>query len=516
MSKGETVFLVYQKDFSENGKDRYFIYKNGAFSEVDSFFVVALECFVVTHDFWLIATSLYKKHQRLPRKVIDVVLLAKIVAGVKSIEGDVQPWDITKTISPLFNDKSDFDRYLDVYYRRSALNIGVLMLFSHKMSGYFDNLSDLATSIGEIERFYNLEVPVFNILTEAACKGFKVSNDIIRKHKDDIELSFYRELKSFAEKHGVMYELPNEGMIREKLLELGYNVGDYSLEFLIDFLPSKNGYSDDLRSLQKTNKSYRVFNSISRCSNRLYPIVESHWTSTSRIYYKSPSLQNISKKYRDIFVPDLGKSLCYIDYDQFEVGVMADLSGDPKMKSIYQDSDAYKDLAELVFGDEGMRKKAKIIFLSYTYGMSMENILSSVKEVGGSQKNAAQYFSEFNVFENWKSKIHREFFDKNRVGTIEGNYLNRTLSGELTEKEKRSSVNHVVQGTATFIFKNALLELSNEIGVEILIPMHDAVLFQHTSQFKPNRAKQIFESVMTKLLSNVSGKASIEKFFIKC
>lgn len=516
MSKGEIVFLLYQKDFSENGKDRYFIYEGGMFSEVDSHYVVTLGCFVVTHDFWLIATSLYKKHQRLPRKVIDVVLFAKIVAGVKSVEGDVQPWDISKTISPLFNDKSDFDRYLDIYYRRSELDFDVLMLFSHKLSEYFDNLSSLAATNGEIKRFYDLEVPLFNILNAAACKGFKVSNYILRKYKDNIELDFYRELKNFAEKHSVMYELPNEGMIREKLLELGYDVSDYSLDFLIDFLPSKQGYSDDLRSLQKTNKSYRVFNSISRGSNRINPIVESHWTSTSRIYYKSPSVQNISKKYRNIFVPDLGKSLCYIDYDQFEVGVMADLSGDPKMKSIYQNSDAYKDLAELVFGDEGMRKKAKIMFLSYTYGMSMDNILSSVKEVGGSQKNAGQYFSEFNVFEDWKSKIHSEFFHKNRVGTIEGNYLNRTLSGELTEKEKRSSVNHVVQGTATYIFKNALLELSKESGVEILIPMHDAVLFQHTSQFKPVRAKQIFESVMTKLLSNVSGKASIEDFFIKC
>lgn len=80
MSKGKVVFLVYQKDFSEKGKDRYFIYEDGNFSEVDSEYVIGIECFLVTHDFWLISNSLYKKHQKLPGKVIDVVLFANIVA----------------------------------------------------------------------------------------------------------------------------------------------------------------------------------------------------------------------------------------------------------------------------------------------------------------------------------------------------------------------------------------------------------------------------------------------------
>ncbi len=62
MSKGRTVYLVYQKDFSEAGKDRYFIYDGEVFSEVCSEDVVALDCFVVTHDFWLISSSLFKRH----------------------------------------------------------------------------------------------------------------------------------------------------------------------------------------------------------------------------------------------------------------------------------------------------------------------------------------------------------------------------------------------------------------------------------------------------------------------
>ncbi|WP_185962426.1 DNA polymerase [Vibrio furnissii] len=513
MSKGKIVFLLYQKDFSENGQDRYFIFDDGKFSEVDSAYVVSIDCFLVTHDFWLISNSLYKNNQILPSKVIDVVLLAKIVAGSKSVDSDVQSWDISKTIKPLFTDPEDFNSYMDIYYRRKDFDYDLYMLFSHKLADYFERVSKKAFEVGEIDRFYELELPLYNILTLAACKGIRVDNSIIRKHKENLQLDFYRELKFFSEKHNVLYELPDEGSIREKLSDLGYNVQDYTLDFLIDFLPSKGGYTDDLRNLQKTNKSYRVYNSISSSSNRLNPIVEPYWTSTSRIYHKSPSIQNISKKYRDIFIPDDGKNLCYVDYDQFEVGVMAHVSADPKMKEIYQNSDAYEDLAINVFEDKDMRKKTKIMFLSYTYGMSIENILSSVKEMGGNENKAREYFSEFTVFESWKSSIWEEFIKNGRIGTISGNYLNRVIDGNLTEKEKRTSVNHIIQGTATYVFKCALLELSKVEGLDILIPMHDAVLIQHIDKVKPEEAKKIFERVMTRLLPSVLGKASLEEFY---
>ena len=145
--------------------------------------------------------------------------------------------------------------------------------------------------------------------------------------------------------------------------------------------------------------------------------------------------------------------------------------------------------------------------------MSLENIISSVKELGGDQKNARKFFSGFTVFEEWKKSVNKEFLENGRVATIFANYLNRISDNDLSDKEKRSSVNHVIQGTATYIFKKALLELSGVKGIQILIPMHDAVLFQHTDEVDPYSAVKIFEHVMTTELSGkVSGKASIEEF----
>lgn len=515
MSDIKYAYLVYQKDFSEKGKDRYFLYIDGGFSEVNSSEVFALDCYVVTHDFWLISNSLYKKHQKIPDKIIDVVLFSKIVAGIKAIDGDTQPWDISNTIIHLYKDASDFYKYVSMYYRRQPLDVAVYMLFSHKLAEYFDFLLKESAKVGEYERFFLIEQPVYNELVASACKGIRVCKDTIRDHKIGIKSQYYRELKAFAEKHGVLYEVPSDGDVSEKLISLGYDVKNYSMEYLIDFLPSRDGYTDDLRSLQKTNKSYRIFNSISANKSRIRPIVESHWTSTARIYHKSPSIQNISKHYRNIFIADEEYSLCYVDYDQFEVGVMAALSGDHKMKDIYENMDAYKNLAEHVFDNVDLRKKAKVMFLSYTYGMSLDNILSSVSELGGDQDKAKDYFSEFKVFEEWKKSVCEEFLKNGRISTINANYLNRANDGELSDKEKRTAVNHVIQGSATYIFKKALLEISKLDGVQMLIPMHDAVLFQHLDAINPDTVVNIFEEIMTSVLDGkVNGKASIESFYV--
>ena len=207
------------------------------------------------------------------------------------------------------------------------------------------------------------------------------------------------------------------------------------------------------------------------------------------------------------------KNVAYIDYDQFEVGVMASLSEDPIMLDIYKRSDAYTELAKTALGDAEKRKDAKKLFLSFTYGMSLANILNAVQQMGGSKKEAKSFFTSFSRFQEWKESIWEQFEKDGRVSTINANYLNRTREGTLSEREKRIAVNHVIQGTATYIFKLALLAVSNNEDIELLIPMHDAVFFQYTESDSPALVKDVFEKSMSNILKNIEGRASIESFF---
>ena len=145
--------------------------------------------------------------------------------------------------------------------------------------------------------------------------------------------------------------------------------------------------------------------------------------------------------------------------------------------------------------------------------MKRNSLIDAAVEFGAQRNMAKEFFNQFTRFEAWKQDVWREFKNNGRIGTEFGNYLSRSGSGELSEKEKRSAVSQVVQGTASLIFKKALLKLSNLKGVELKIPMHDAVLFQHGEDFDPAEVAKMFASVVTEHFGGkIKGKASVESF----
>ncbi len=83
----------------------------------------------------------------------------------------------------------------------------------------------------------------------------------------------------------------------------------------------------------------------------------------------------------------------------------------------------------------------------------------------------------------------------------------------LTAKERRSAVSQVVQGTGSLIFKKALLEVERLDDVTVLLPMHDALLFEHRLPDTPSTVITAFEQIMTTALGGrVTGKASTGNF----
>ena len=185
------------------------------------------------------------------------------------------------------------------------------------------------------------------------------------------------------------------------------------------------------------------------------------------------------------------------------------------MLQLFASGDLYTFVSEMIFRDPSKRKVAKRLFLSYAYGMKRKNLIDAAVEFGAQRDVAKDFFNQFSRFEQWKSEVCSEFHVKGRIGTAFGNFLSRVGSGKLTEKEKRSAVSQVVQGTASLIFKKALLKLSLLSDIELKIPMHDAVLFQHPDNFDPQEVANLFADVMTEHFDGkIKGKASVAEFFL--
>lgn len=107
---------------------------------------------------------------------------------------------------------------------------------------------------------------------------------------------------------------------------------------------------------------------------------------------RSPSLQNLPKKYRTIIGARAGFQLCYVDFDQYEVGIMAALSEDPELIALYGSGDMYDLFASTHLGLENNRKAAKQLFLSYAYGMSRKALIDAAVSLGASRENAKSAF----------------------------------------------------------------------------------------------------------------------------
>lgn len=192
---------------------------------------------------------------------------------------------------------------------------------------------------------------------------------------------------------------------------------------------------------------------------------------------------------------------------------MAALSKDPELIALYGSGDMYDLFASTHLGLENNRKAAKQLFLSYAYGMSRKALIDAAVSLGASRENAKSAFRQFARYEEWKKSIWETFKSEGRIATSEVNHYTRNEKGQLTGKEQRSAVSQVVQGTASLFFKKALLEVSKIEDVTILLPMHDALLFEHELPEMPPKVVAAFESIMTaQLEGRVKGKASISSF----
>ena len=106
-------------------------------------------------------------------------------------------------------------------------------------------------------------------------------------------------------------------------------------------------------------------------SDRIHPYYRTIGTVTGRITVEAPLLQNLKATHRDVIAADDGMALLYPDYSQFEPGILADDSHDPELTQGFNAGDLYKALSSALFGSDAQRDSAKLLFLSFCYGMKI-------------------------------------------------------------------------------------------------------------------------------------------------
>ena len=373
--------------------------------------------------------------------------------------------------------------------------------FLEQIATYYIN--HIENNVDEIERFDVIEAKINKIIYERQKLGLSVNKVIAEEKVRTIEKEIYR-IKNILQLEYKIFMPDNHKQQFEWLNKKGYKVFDS----LVDSFKVRKDHDPvcklfyDLNRLECDLDSMLYILGRWGGESKVYPSFHGFGTITSRITLREPALQNFKKENRCIIVPEVGKKFLYVDYSQFEAGILAALSKEEQLIKLYND-DIYRDLAAYVYNDGAKRSDAKILFYRFMYGD---------KTLGKKEKKEILYFNKFKKLIDYKKKIENEINDKKCIGTSLGN--NRVCYGD---GECIWGLSHIIQATASLIFKRVLIRVNEEAkDAEFLIPMHDAALYQ-ISEFSYDDCKEkiieIFKDEFKKECPEIIPRVNCNDFY---
>jgi DNA polymerase-1 len=227
-------------------------------------------------------------------------------------------------------------------------------------------------------------------------------------------------------------------------------------------------------------------------TGRIYPDFKQIGTVNGRFSCQNPNLQQIprDRQVRRCFVAKPGNALIIADYAQFELRVVADISGDTAMiRAFRQGQDLHRFTASLILDipadrvTKEERMIAKVLNIGLIYGMGARSLRRYANHIYGVQftlEEAVEFRQRFFTAYSGLRAFHRRM-SASPVASV------RTLSGRIRlwpegrEPKLTELLNTRVQGTAADIMKRALTMLHVALtgtDAKLLCCVHDELLVE--------------------------------------
>ena len=370
---------------------------------------------------------------------------------------------------------------------------------------------------GQHELYYNVELPLTEVLASMQLLGFTLDTDEIRAFGDMLA-------KRIAEKERAIYDAAGEefninspkqlGTILFEKLQLpggkktksGYSTKADILEKLKGLFP----IVDDIleyRSYTKLKSTYcdGLTSLVDPITNRIHSIFHQTGTVTGRISSSDPNMQNIptrtelGRELRKMFVAKDGYILIDADYSQIELRILAHMSGDETMIEAFRNgADIHAVTASKILGvpiDEltkEQRSSAKAINFGIIYGMG-EYTLSQDLNIPFKQakKYMDDYFAKYSGVRAFLDKLKSEGHENGCVKTL----MNRiryipelkSSNAQLRSFGERAAMNTPIQGSAADIIKLAMVKVYDRLKKEypdskLILQVHDELIIEARTQ----------------------------------
>lgn len=361
-----------------------------------------------------------------------------------------------------------------------------------------------------VENIYrDIEVPLIKVLKNMEDYGFKINENRLD------ELSGELENKLSALQEEIFVEADEEFNINspkqvayilfEKLGIKSYNNRKQSTSVgVLDelrYIPIV-AHILDWRKVSKLKNTYiDVYKNICKSTG---PIIHTRFnqtlTSTGRLSSSEPNLQNIptrneeGRELRKLFISKFeGGKITSADYNQIELRLLADMSGEDHLIEAYKNGDDIHTLtASQIFGVDvkdvtaNMRREAKAVNFGIIYGISDYGLSQNIKStVMQAKKYIESYFDRYPKVKNFMNDnvayakehglIKTKFGRVRKIPEISSSkYLVRTFG-------ERVAMNMPLQGTASDIIKMAMNDVFEEfekrkLKSQLILQIHDELI----------------------------------------
>lgn len=359
--------------------------------------------------------------------------------------------------------------------------------------------------------FYDVELPLIEVLAFMECEGFKVEGDKLKKIGEKFEVKIKTLEKEIYELADAEFNIKSPKQLGKILFEkldlpvikktkTGYSTKAEVLEKLKDKHPIIQKVVE-YRQITKLDSTYvKGLENVIDVDGKIHSSFNQTVTTTGRLSSTEPNLQNIPIKYemgreiRKVFVTNNEESLILsADYSQIELRVLSHIAGDERLIDAFKHhKDIHTITASEVFKvpiDEVtsiMRSNAKAVNFGIVYGIGS---FSLSKDIKVSRKEAKEYidtyFERYPKVKTYIDEIVKQAEKDGFVNTI----MNRRRDiPEIQAKNKmirafgeRLAMNTPIQGSAADIIKLAMInvykELKNrKLKSTLILQVHDELI----------------------------------------
>lgn len=405
-----------------------------------------------------------------------------------------------------------------VYYSLESLNLSsetdaMFYNFLDDIFELYNNLLRKLTKTNEKNRYDTIELPLNTVMFQTWKKGITIDGQILKAHLNGLIDEVYNLRNWLQLNHGIFSRTDTKNIIdafKEKYKDPSFE----DLEEIKSFAKIKSDNCELSKIFfeeGKLSKDLAILSRVASIDNqRINPSIETFGSVSSRILVNSPALQQLSKKFRNIIVPDKGMCFVYPDYSQFEAGILANDSKDTQLIEIYNSADIYENLQTFISNHNYDREKCKKMFYYYCYGMKLKKI----EEFFGFDLNS--YFDKFPAVEVYLKKLKDNYIANKYVQSYLGNRRYGD-DNKLNLLEENWVLSHRIQSNSSLIFKTALLEVNKNVSkTKLVLPMHDAALYQVPileREKKEIEIEKCFKTAFKKYCDLIEPKINFKEFY---